>query len=145
MGYLDHIIAYEELSRASGSVALSYGAHSNLCVNQVSETRFSSISVFGNLLSQINRNGDEEQKAKYLPKLCSGEHVGALAMSEPGEIVKCIFVQSGNDQSIIIILSYQDRALTWCPCRPRLRSMATTTSSTAQSSGSPTGRTRTCW
>jgi len=58
--------AMEELSRASGAVALSYGAHSNLCVNQ------------------INRNGNENQKQKYLPKLCSGEHVGALAMSEPG-------------------------------------------------------------
>ncbi len=66
MGYFDHIIAYEEISRASGAVALSYGAHSNLCVNQ------------------INRNGTAEQKAKYLPKLCNGEHVGALAMSEPG-------------------------------------------------------------
>ncbi len=66
MGYLDHIVAYEEISRASGAVALSYGAHSNLCVNQ------------------INRNGDEEQKKKYLPKLCSGEYVGALAMSEAG-------------------------------------------------------------
>jgi isovaleryl-CoA dehydrogenase len=66
MGYLDHCIAMEELSRASGAVALSYGAHSNLCVNQ------------------INRNGNENQKQKYLPKLCSGEHVGALAMSEPG-------------------------------------------------------------
>ena len=66
MGYLEHVIAMEELSRASASVALSYGAHSNLCVNQ------------------INRNGTEEQKRKYLPKLISGEHVGALAMSEPG-------------------------------------------------------------
>merc|ERR1719163_1717788 len=66
MGYLDHCIAMEELSRASGAVALSYGAHSNLCVNQ------------------INRNGNENQKEKYLPKLCSGEHIGALAMSEPG-------------------------------------------------------------
>ena len=66
MGYLDHVLAYEEISRASGSVALSYGAHSNLCVNQ------------------LNRNGTEAQKEKYLPKLCSGEHVGALAMSEPG-------------------------------------------------------------
>ncbi|KAG0345915.1 hypothetical protein BG005_001041 [Podila minutissima] len=64
LGYLDHTIAMEELSRASGSVALSYGAHSNLCVNQ------------------INRNGNEAQKKKYLPKLISGEHVGALAMSE---------------------------------------------------------------
>ncbi|KAJ2901072.1 hypothetical protein IWW38_000037 [Coemansia aciculifera] len=66
MGYLAHTIAMEEISRASGSVALSYGAHSNLCVNQ------------------INRNGNDAQKAKYLPKLISGDHVGALAMSEPG-------------------------------------------------------------
>ena len=66
MGYLAHMVAMEEISRASASVGLSYGAHSNLCVNQ------------------INRNGNTEQKAKYLPKLISGEHVGALAMSEPG-------------------------------------------------------------
>ncbi|MEY2735464.1 MAG: Acyl-CoA dehydrogenase, partial [Pseudomonadota bacterium] len=66
MGYLAHMIAMEEISRASASVGLSYGAHSNLCVNQ------------------IKRNGTEEQKRKYLPKLISGEHVGALAMSEPG-------------------------------------------------------------
>jgi isovaleryl-CoA dehydrogenase len=66
MGYLAHMVAMEEISRASASVGLSYGAHSNLCVNQ------------------INRNGSAEQKAKYLPKLMSGEHVGALAMSEPG-------------------------------------------------------------
>ena len=66
MGYLAHMIAMEEISRASASVALSYGAHSNLCVNQ------------------IHRNGTQEQKHKYLPKLLSGEHVGALAMSEPG-------------------------------------------------------------
>lgn len=66
LGYLAHMIAMEELSRASASVALSYGAHSNLCVNQ------------------IFRNGNEAQKAKYLPKLISGEHIGALAMSEPG-------------------------------------------------------------
>jgi isovaleryl-CoA dehydrogenase len=66
MGYLAHIIAMEEVSRASGSVGLSYGAHSNLCVNQ------------------IRRNGSEAQKRKYLPKLISGDHVGALAMSEPG-------------------------------------------------------------
>src|SRR5512145_1307779 len=66
MGYLAHMLAMEEISRASASVGLSYGAHSNLCVNQ------------------INRNGNEAQKAKYLPKLISGEHVGALAMSEPG-------------------------------------------------------------
>ena len=66
MGYLEHTVAMEELSRASGSVGLSYGAHSNLCVNQ------------------IRRNGNEEQKRRYLPKLISGEHLGALAMSEPG-------------------------------------------------------------
>src|SRR5512135_2758256 len=66
MGYLAHIVAMEEISRASASVGLSYGAHSNLCVNQ------------------IKRNGTEAQKRKYLPKLCSGEHVGALAMSESG-------------------------------------------------------------
>jgi isovaleryl-CoA dehydrogenase len=66
MGYLAHVIAMEEISRASASVGLSYGAHSNLCVNQ------------------IRRNGSAAQKAKYLPKLVSGEHVGALAMSEPG-------------------------------------------------------------
>jgi isovaleryl-CoA dehydrogenase len=66
LGYLEHCIALEEVSRASASVGLSYGAHSNLCVNQ------------------IRRNGTAEQKHKYLPKLISGEHVGALAMSEPG-------------------------------------------------------------
>jgi isovaleryl-CoA dehydrogenase len=66
MGYLAHMVAMEEISRASASVGLSYGAHSNLCVNQ------------------IRRNGTAAQKAKYLPKLISGEHVGALAMSEPG-------------------------------------------------------------
>jgi isovaleryl-CoA dehydrogenase len=66
MGYLEHVVAMEEVSRASASVGLSYGAHSNLCVNQ------------------IFRNGNEDQKRRYLPKLISGEHVGALAMSESG-------------------------------------------------------------
>lgn len=66
MGYLAHCVAMEEISRASASVGLSYGAHSNLCVNQ------------------IRRNGNSAQREKYLPKLVSGEHVGALAMSEPG-------------------------------------------------------------
>ena len=66
MGYLAHTIAVEEIARASASVSLSYGAHSNLCVNQ------------------LKLNGSDEQKRKYLPKLCSGEHVGALAMSEEG-------------------------------------------------------------
>jgi len=65
LGYLAHIVAMEEISRASASVGLSYGAHSNLCVNQ------------------IFKNGNQAQKEKYLPKLCSGEHIGALAMSEP--------------------------------------------------------------
>ena len=66
LGYLAHVVAVEEVARASASTALSYGAHSNLCVNQ------------------INRNASPGQKARYLPGLCSGEHVGALAMSEPG-------------------------------------------------------------
>ena len=64
LGYLEHCIAVEEMSRASAAVGLSYGAHSNLCVNQ------------------IRRNGNDAQKRKYLPKLISGEHVGSLAMSE---------------------------------------------------------------
>src|SRR5258706_8572459 len=66
LGYLEHCVAMEEISRASGSVGLSYGAHSNLCVNQ------------------IRRNGNDAQKRRYLPKLISGQHVGGLAMSEPG-------------------------------------------------------------
>ena len=66
LGYLEHCIAMEEVSRASASVGLSYGAHSNLCVNQ------------------IRRNGSADQKRRYLPKLISGEHVGSLAMSEAG-------------------------------------------------------------
>jgi isovaleryl-CoA dehydrogenase len=66
MGYLEHVVAMEEISRASASVGLSYGAHSNLCVNQ------------------IRRNGNEAQRRRYLPRLISGAHVGALAMSEPG-------------------------------------------------------------
>ncbi|MDY4282867.1 isovaleryl-CoA dehydrogenase [Xanthomonas sp. LF06-19] len=66
MGYLAHVVAMEEISRACGAIGLSYGAHSNLCVNQ------------------LRKNASPAQKARYLPKLCSGEHVGALAMSEPG-------------------------------------------------------------
>ncbi len=66
MGYLAHVVAMEEISRASGGIGLSYGAHSNLCVNQ------------------LRKNGNEEQKQRFLPGLCSGEKVGALAMSEPG-------------------------------------------------------------
>lgn len=66
LGYFEHLIAMEEMSRVSAAISLSYGAHSNLCINQIA------------------RNGNEDQKAKYLPKLISGEHFGALAMSEPG-------------------------------------------------------------
>lgn len=66
LGYIEHIVAMEEISRASAGIGLSYGAHSNLCLNQ------------------LRKNGSEEQKHKYLPALCSGEHIGALAMSEPG-------------------------------------------------------------
>ena len=66
LGYLEHCVAMEEISRASASIGLSYGAHSNLCINQ------------------IRRNASPEQKRRYLPKLISGEHVGALAMSEVG-------------------------------------------------------------
>ena len=65
LGYIEHVIAMEEISRASASIGLSYGACSNLCINQIS------------------RNGNQAQKEKYLPKLCTGEHIGALAMSEP--------------------------------------------------------------
>jgi hypothetical protein len=103
LGYLEHVVAMEEVSRASASVGLSYGAHSNLCVNQ------------------IRRWGTPEQKHRYLPKLISGEHVGSLAMSEAG---------AGSD---VISMGLA----------PRRR--ATSTSSTARSSGSPTPRTPTPW
>ena len=87
MGYLAHCVAVEEISRASASVGLSYGAHSNLCVNQ------------------IRRNGNPEQKAKYLPKLMSGEHVGSLAMSEPGagsDVVSMkLHAEKRNDRYIL--------------------------------------------
>jgi isovaleryl-CoA dehydrogenase len=102
MGYLAHVVAVEEIARASGSVALSYGAHSNLCVNQ------------------IRLNGTPGQKARYLPPLVSGEHVGALAMSEAG---------AGSD-----VVSMRLRAT---------RSGATATSSTARNTGSPTAPTPT--
>ena len=80
MGYLQHVVAMEEISRASASVGLSYGAHSNLCVNQ------------------IRRNGNETQKRGYLPKLISGEHVGALAMSEPGAGSDVVGMRTRADQ-----------------------------------------------
>ena len=87
MGYLAHVVAVEEISRASGSIALSYGAHSNLCVNQ------------------INRWGTAAQKTKYLPKLCSGEHVGALAMSEPSagsDVVSMKLRADKNDDNYVL-------------------------------------------
>jgi isovaleryl-CoA dehydrogenase len=98
LGYLEHVVAMEEVSRASASVGLSYGAHSNLCVNQ------------------IRRNGSDEQKRRYLPKLISGEHVGALAMSETGSGSDVVSMKTGQ------------------------RSVGTDTFSTARSSGSPTDR-----
>ncbi len=104
LGYLAHVVAMEEISRGSASVGLSYGAHSNLCVNQ------------------IHRNGTDEQKRKYLPKLVSGEWVGALAMSEPN---------AGSD-----VVSMRLRG-------PRRRTTATC--STAPRCGSPTAPTPTCW
>ena len=111
LGYLEHVLAMEEISRASGSVALSYGAHSNLCVNQ------------------INLNATPAQKKKYLPKLISGEHVGALAMSEPGAgsdviSMQCFarengdhFVMNGNkmwitngpDAEVLIVYAKTDK------------------------------------
>ncbi|MGI8840573.1 MAG: acyl-CoA dehydrogenase family protein, partial [Caulobacteraceae bacterium] len=80
LGYLEHVVAMEEVSRASASVGLSYGAHSNLCVNQ------------------IRRWGSDEQKRRYLPKLISGEHVGALAMSEAGAGSDVISMQLRADR-----------------------------------------------
>ena len=111
MGYLEHVIAMEEISRASASVGLSYGAHSNLCVNQ------------------IRLNGNEEQRKKYLPKLMSGEHVGALAMSETGagsdvvgmrlkaEKVDCgyvlngtkMWITNGPDAEVLVVYAKTDQ------------------------------------
>ena len=81
LGYLAHCVAMEEISRASGAIGLSYGAHSNLCVNQ------------------IRRNGNPEQKKRYLPKLISGEHVGALAMSEAGAGSDVVSMRTHADRS----------------------------------------------
>src|SRR6202049_18371 len=80
MGSLAHCVAMEEVSRASPSVGLSYGAHSNLCVNQ------------------IRRNGTEAQKRRYLPRLIAGEHVGALAMSEPGAGSDVVGMRTGAEK-----------------------------------------------
>ena len=126
LGYLAHVIVMEEISRASGSVGLSYGAHSNLCVNQ------------------LRLNGSEEQRARYLPKLLSGEHVGALAMSEPGagsDVVsmQLAAVRRGDDY---VLERPQDvdhqRArmptCSWCtprPIRPPARAASPPSSSSA--------------
>src|SRR5262249_54114474 len=80
LGYLAHVVVMEEISRASGAVGLSYGAHSNLCVNQ------------------IRLNGNDAQRARYLPALVSGEHVGALAMSEPGSGSDVVSMQLRADR-----------------------------------------------
>ncbi len=87
MGYLEHVVAMEEISRASGSVGLSYGAHSNLCINQ------------------IFRNGNDKQKQKYLPKLISGDQIGALAMSEPdaGSDVMSMKLRAEKKQGFFIL------------------------------------------
>src|SRR5580698_10049165 len=81
LGYLEHCLAMEEISRASAAIGLSYGAHSNLCVNQ------------------LRRNGSDEQKKRYLPKLISGEHVGALAMSEPNAGSDVVSIRTRADKS----------------------------------------------
>ena len=114
MGYLAHIVAMEEISRASASIGLSYGAHSNLCVNQ------------------IRRNGSDAQKKKHLPKLVSGEHVGALAMSEPGagsDVVGMrlraerrgdryllngnkMWITNGPDADVLVIYGKSERGIT---------------------------------
>jgi isovaleryl-CoA dehydrogenase len=85
MSYTDHVVALEEVSRASGSVGLSYGAHSNLCVNQ------------------IRLNGSEDQKRRYLPKLISGEHVGSLAMSESGAGSDVVSMQLRADKKATVM------------------------------------------
>jgi isovaleryl-CoA dehydrogenase len=112
LGYLEHVIAIEEISRASASVGLSYGAHSNLCVNQIA------------------RWGNAEQKAKHLPALISGEHVGALAMSEPGagsDVVSMklraekvdggwrldgtkFWITNGHDAAVLVVYAKTDQA-----------------------------------
>lgn len=83
LGYLEHVVAMQEISRASASVGLSYGAMSNLCLNQLS------------------KNGSHEQKLKYLPKLCTGEHIGALAMSEPNAGSDVVSMKLRADKKVI--------------------------------------------
>ncbi len=111
LGYLDHVVAMEEISRASASIGLSYGAHSNLCLNQ------------------LRKNASHQQKMKYLPKLCSGEYVGALAMSEPNagsDVVSLklkadeqgdhylingnkMWITNGPDADVLIVYAKTDR------------------------------------
>ena len=106
MGYIAHVIAMEEISRASASVGLSYGAHSNLCVNQ------------------IHRNGTEEQKQKYLPKLVSGDHIGALAMSEPNAGSDVISMKlSAKDAGDHYVLNGNKMWITNGPRRQRIRDL----------------------
>ena len=120
LGYLEHVLVMEEISRASASVGLSYGAHSNLCVNQ------------------IHRNGSYEQKRRYLPPLVSGEHIGALAMSEPAARIRCsehaaerdkrgdlyilngnkMWVTNGPDADIVIVYAKTDRKPARTASRP---------------------------
>jgi len=101
MGYLEHTVAMEEISRASGAVALSYGAHSNLCVNQ------------------IYRNGSDEQKEKYLPKLISGHHIGALAMSEhsAGSDVVSLRLRAKKNKRSLCSQRQQNVDYQWARCR----------------------------
>src|SRR3979490_1990739 len=127
MGYLAHVIAMEEISRASASIGLSYGAHSNLCVNQ------------------IRRNGSAAQKRKYLPKLVSGEHVGALAMSEPGagsDVVGMklkaerrgdryllngnkMWITNGPDADVLVVYGKSDQGITAFIVEKGMRGFAT--------------------
>ena len=105
LGYLAHVIAMEEISRASASVGLSYGAHSNLCVNQ------------------LRRWGSPEQKSAYLPKLVSGEHLGALAMSEPaaGSDVMGMRTTANRDGDHYVLNQNVDYQCTGRGCDDRLR------------------------
>jgi alkylation response protein AidB-like acyl-CoA dehydrogenase len=123
LSYTDHCIIVEELSRASGSIALSYGAHSNLCVNQ------------------IVRNGNEEQKQKYLPKLISGEYIGALAMSEPGSGSDVVSMKLRADKKGACINYDSNTRAT----KSNVPAQATNTCSTATRCGSLTAPTPMCW
>jgi len=149
LGYLAHIVAMEEISRGSASVGLSYGAHSNLCVNQ------------------IHRNGSEEQKRKYLPKLVSGEYVGALAMSEPNagsDVVSMklraefrgdrwvlngtkMWITNGPDADVLVVYAKNDveagpRGMTRSSSRRASRAFRSRRSSTSSACAAATRRAR---